>query len=179
MAHLPVTEERRAKFLETLAETGSVSASCAAAATNSHGPRAAKQTWNDLRHRDPDFAQLWDEALSQALGRIEGEIVRRAFDVPKSPVTDRQGNVVGYREDRMSADRLLLRLASKIDPDAWAEKRKNELAVSGTIQHQAFAIDPGLVSQLPRERQEQLVDILDELAAIESGLDPAKAISNE
>jgi len=174
---MALTDERKRRFLEVLSETGSVAAACRASASDSHGERAAKSTINDAIRRDPDFAAAVDAAKQAALGKVEEEIVRRAFNPPQTPVVDRNGNVVGYRTETMSADRLLLRIASRLDPESWAEKRKSSLEVSGTIQHQAFAINPELVSRLPRERQEQLIDILDELAAIENGLDPKKAIN--
>lgn len=179
--HMTFDEERKRRFLEVLSETGSVAAACRASASDSHGERAAKSTINDAIRRDPDFAAAVDAAKQAALGKVEEEIVRRAFNPPQTPVVDRNGNVVGHRTETMSSDRLLLRIASKLDPESWAERRKNELNVSGTIQHQAYTLDATLVAQLPRERQELLIELLDELAEIEQAraqnLDPRKAIN--
>ena len=73
-------------------------------------------------------------------------------------------------------DRLLLRIASRLDPESWAERRKTDHVVSGSIQHQAYTLDAALVARLPRERQLLLVELLDELADLQQGLDPSKRI---
>lgn len=180
--HVFTEGERERRFLETLAATGSVDAACQASATEAHGPRAGKTTWYDKRRKDVQFAQAWDEALSAALGRIEAEIHRRAMEPAKSPIIDRQGNVVGHREDRMSSDRLLLRLASRLDPDAWAERRKQDTTVSGEITHtsQNLQLAPSDVLLLPEPRQRLLIELLEEVRDAKLGLDPEQRIpSNE
>jgi hypothetical protein len=51
--------------------------------------------------------------------------------------------------------------------------------VSGSIQHQAYSLDAGLVARLPRERQLLLIELLDELADLQQGVDPSKRIEAE
>jgi hypothetical protein len=48
--------------------------------------------------------------------------------------------------------------------------------VSGSVQHHAYALDASIVSRLPRARQLLLIELLDELAALQDGLDPSKRI---
>lgn len=168
-------EERKRVFLETLAQTGSVAAACQAASPHSDSDRHSKTSFYDLRRRDASFASAWQDAVNSALGAVENEIWKRAFEVPTTPVVDKRGQVVGQRQDRLSADRLLLRLASRLDPENWAERRKTD--VHGTVSHVAFAIDPNLISRLPREKQVLLLELIDEMSALQDGgLDPSKRI---
>ena len=168
-------EQRKAIFLKTLAATGSVAAACQAASPHSDSERHSKSTFFELRRRSPEFAAAWDEAIHAALGVVESEIFRRAMHPAVSPVTDRAGNVVGVREDRMSADRLLVKIAARLD-DSWVERRHSEHVVSGSISHHAYALDAALVARLPRERQLLLLGLIDELADLQQGVDPSKRI---
>jgi hypothetical protein len=169
-------EERKETFLRVLAETGSVAAACQAASPHAEGPRACKSTFFELRRRSPEFAAAWDEAIHAALGVVESEIMRRAMHPATSPVTDRQGNVIGTKEDRWPADRLLLRIASRLDPQAWAERKREDHVISGSIAHHAYTLDASLVARLPRERQILLLDLIQELADLQQGVDPSKRI---
>jgi len=171
-----LTEARKETFLKVLAETGSVAAASKAASPFSDNERGAKSTFFDERRRSPDFAAAWDTALNSALAKVEKEIMRRAMEPALSPITNKQGKIVGYREDRMSSDRLLLRIASRLHPDAWAERRRQDHVVSGSINHHAYALDAALVARLPRERQLLLIGLLDELADLQHGVDPSKRI---
>ena len=67
------TEERRGRFLEALAQAGSVR--LAARAVGYAGATDAYR----LRHSDPDFAAKWDEAIAAAVARIESSLVARAL----------------------------------------------------------------------------------------------------
>ena len=172
--HLAITPAREERFLKTLAETGSVAAACAASATEAHGPRAAKSSWQDHRRKHPEFAQAWDEALEAALGRVEVELHRRAMEPARTPVVNRDGAVIGHREDRMSSDRLLLRLASRLDPDSWAERRRQDVEVSGEVRHtsQRLELAPSDVLLLPETEQRQLIGLLEQIRDRKAGLDP-------
>lgn len=171
-----LTEARRETFLKVLSETGSVAAASKAASPFSNSDRGAKSTFFDERRRNPEFAAAWDEALTSALAKVETELMRRAMEPALSPITNKQGQVVGHREDRMSSDRLLLRIASRLDPDAWAERRRQDHVVSGSINHHAYALDASLVARLPKDRQLLLLGLLDELADLQQGVDPSRRI---
>lgn len=176
-AYLNITPERQALFLEVLAKTGSVNAACRATATEDHGPRAGKSSWHDHRRRNPKFAEAWDNALIDALGTVEDEIMRRAMNPAKTPVTNRKGDVIGEREDRLSSDRLLLRMASRLDPEAWAERRRQDSHVTGEIRHQAqLALAPADILVLPEAKQRVLIALLEEIMDRKAGLDPAKKL---
>lgn len=171
----PMTDQRKAVFLKTLAETGSVAAACRAASPHSEYGRAAKSTFNDLRRKDPEFAQAWDDAVSDALAEVESELMRRAMEPAKSPVTDRSGRVVGFREDRLSSDRLLLRIASRLDPEAWAERRRQDTHVTGEIQHNAhLMLKPADVLLLDEPDRAKLIELLETIEQRRNGDDPRR-----
>lgn len=67
------TAERRERFLSALAVTGNVRLAARAA-----GQRCASGAYQ-LRRRDPDFATAWDQAIAEAVSRIEGGLVTRAL----------------------------------------------------------------------------------------------------
>jgi len=69
-----LTPERREAFLVALAECGVVSS----AARRASSGRSSKSTFYDERHRDPEFAAAWDEAMAEALGKIERALFERA-----------------------------------------------------------------------------------------------------
>ncbi len=77
-AYLAINPERERRFLEVLANTGSVNSACQATATEGHGPRAGKSSWQDHRRRHPEFAEAWDNALVDALAKVEDEITHSA-----------------------------------------------------------------------------------------------------
>ena len=170
--HLEASEHRKAKFLDVLAATGSVAAACRATATDNHGPRAGKSTWNDLRRRDPEFALAWDNAIADALAAVEETIMDRAMNPATTPITNRQGEVVGFREDRLSSDRLLLRIASRLDPEAWAERKRQDHHVEGQINHTAqLALAPNDILLLDEADQKELIRLIE---TIEARKDPLR-----
>lgn len=91
----------RRRFLEILAETGSVRA----AASASGRPRGA---WLALRGRDPAFAKAWEEALDAYVELLEAEADRRAVGGETEPVFY-GGKQVGERT-RASDSLLMFRL---------------------------------------------------------------------
>jgi hypothetical protein len=68
-----LTPERRAKFLEALVETRSVTKASMMA-----GKRHSSCFYH-LRERDPEFARDWDAALSGVSASIEADLVARAM----------------------------------------------------------------------------------------------------
>lgn len=75
-------QRARELFLAELAQRGNVSAAAAAGQLT--------RTWYyEERHRDPEFAAAWDEALETAIDAMELEARRRAFEGVEKPVIGR------------------------------------------------------------------------------------------
>lgn len=170
--HGPVTLERRDTFLRVLSETGSFTAAARAATPWGTGKLPGYRTWYDLCKRDPEFAEAVAEARAAALGRIEEEIVRRAFKPDERPILDRNGKVVAVALDHRNANLMLLRAAEKLSPSDWAPKKN----ISGVIQHDhqhehdfRFVIEPGHVMLLPEDKRAEFIAMLE---AIQSKLTP-------
>ena len=160
VSRYPLTEERKTIFLKTLAATGSAIAAASAATPWSTHPAGGINTFRDEARRDPEFAAAWQRAQEQALAEVEQEIYRRAMNPPERPVWH-QGEVKGFVEDRNSADKLLLRLAARLDP-AWREHTSIEQSV--TVQASVLNIMPQDILRLAREEQEMFVELLRKIA---------------
>lgn len=122
-----MTPQRRATFLQVLAETGIVIA--AAQAAGPHQATCSTVTWRDLRAKDPEFAREWDEALEKAAAKVEAEARRRAIEGYSEPVYQKGeevGKIVRY------SDRLL-ELLLKAKCIGYADK--TTLNVQGGIVH--------------------------------------------
>ena len=107
MNKLKLTKERQGRFLEALANTGSVTAAVALANTS-------RTRVYELRKADPAFASSWQEAEEIATDRLEDEARRRAVEGIAEPLVS-AGKLV--RDDdgkpilvRRYSDHLLLAL---------------------------------------------------------------------
>ena len=69
MKRLKLTKERQGRFLQALANTGSVTAAIAVAGSS-------RTRVYELRKADPAFAAAWDEAEEAAVDRLEDEARR-------------------------------------------------------------------------------------------------------
>jgi hypothetical protein len=67
------TAEKRKRFLDVLAQTGNV-----ALASRAIG-NASTSSVRCLRRADPGFAAEWDQAIAEALARLEAALVARAL----------------------------------------------------------------------------------------------------
>jgi hypothetical protein len=155
-----LTEERKTIFLKTLAATGSSIAAASAATPWSTHVQGGVATFRDEARRNPEFAAAWERAQQEALADVEKEIYRRAMNPPERPVWH-QGEVKGFVEDRNSSDKLLLRLAARLDP-AWREHTSIEQSV--TVQASVLNIMPQDILLLARMEQELFVDLLRKIA---------------
>lgn len=155
-----LTEERKAIFLKTLAATGSPIAAASAATPWSTHVQGGVATFRDAARRDPEFATAWERARQEALAEVELEIFRRAMHPPERPVWH-QGEVKGFVEDRNSSDKLLLRLAARLDP-AWCEHTSIEQNV--TVQASVLNIMPQDILLLASAEQELFLDLLRKIA---------------
>lgn len=169
--------ERQALFLEGLRKTGSPVAAARAASPHLQQSRARHRGYSAFRRLrlvDPEFAEAWDAAMDEFRADLEVEVLRRALEVPKRPVLNKDGKIVAEVEDRNSADRVLLRLMARHDP-SWAERRE----LTGTIEHSggvnvshwlnsphSVTIDADDIDLLD---ESQRVALLDALQTIEQG----------
>lgn len=116
----------RPKFLETLRESGVVTHSAQVAGVG-------HRTVYKHREIDPEFAKQWDEAVAEAIERLELEAVRRARDY---------------------SDLLLIFLLKANKPDKYRETRRFE--VSGPL-------GGPVEIATPKERAERLATLLDKV----------------
>ncbi len=103
--HDAFTPERRARFIDVLAEHGNVRAACAAVGIS---PEAAYR----LRRRDFAFGESWQVALVQARAHVEQVLADRAIHGVEEEIWYR-GELVGTR--RRYDGRLLLAHLARLD----------------------------------------------------------------
>jgi hypothetical protein len=118
-----ITGQRSRRFLETLAETGNVTAAAAAAGISRGGAY-------DHRQIDDAFAAAWREAEEIAADRLESEAWRRAVDGVSEPVIS-MGKLV--RDDngepvtiQRYSDNLLLSLLRAHRPEKFRDRTSHE-----------------------------------------------------
>jgi hypothetical protein len=157
---MKLTEARKKVFINVLRETGSTGAAAKAATPWSKASQGGLSTFLDEKRRNPTFAAEWQRAEEDFLGEVEAEIRRRAMEPPIKPVFSR-GVKVGEFEDRHSSDRMLLRLASKLDP-VWRERsvHHQQVEVRGAV----LSISPSDVLLLSEPQQQTLLDLLQVIA---------------
>jgi hypothetical protein len=120
------------------------------------------QSFGDLRLRDAEFAQAWDAALESFLGELEHELVRRALEPPKRGVYH-QGKLIDVEENRAPADKLLLRLLERHDPE-WRPGRTIDQHVQVDVRAAILAIQPADVLLLDPTKRDLFLDLLREIA---------------
>jgi hypothetical protein len=176
---LPTTDERRQIYVDAIRETGSLKEAGRRASPHAKAPSYGSSTWHDLRRRDPEFEAQVQQAISDFVGKAEAALTERAFEPETREHYSRDGQLISRETSHRESNKLLLRLLSRHDPE-WREK--TSLNVSGSVSHTTFTLNPTLIMQLPRERAELLIELLDELSAIEQaqdqGLDPRRAVGN-
>lgn len=127
------TDERRATFLEDLAENCNVSNACREAGLSTTTAYA-------LRRRDEGFRQAWDEALCIGYDRLEQAMLHRATHGTPKPVFHagkKVGVITQYSDatglrllqaHRDRVERARLRDEQGIDPDAVFDELKRRFA---------------------------------------------------
>ena len=106
------THTRQRKFIEVLADTGSVSEAAKAV-------HMAKQSCYRLR-RSPgaeNFARAWDAAIEEASRRLVDVAFERALQGVADPVFDKEGACIAVR--RKYNDRLLMFLLRAHQPERY------------------------------------------------------------
>ncbi len=177
--HRPLTKNRKKKFLEVLAETGSMTAAArASSGVHIKGPHYGLQTFYDEMRRDPNFAYAVELAKTEALGKVEAEIMRRGVEGYLRPIFQK-GELVGH--EPVYSDNLLLRLAERLHPQEWSKREKHEH--SGMVPHQngfvMLEIIPDDVLLLQPKAQNQLVTLLQQIRSVKQSKDekPIRQIS--
>ena len=172
----PLTETRKRVFLDALAETGSTTAAAQAATPWATHRMGGLSTFKDEARRDPEFADAWDRAEAAALARVESEVMRRAMTPTLRPVFS-QGELKCHVEEY--DNRLLLAVARRLNPDAWADRRKVEQ--SGRVEHthmHAHAVaqlEPRDLLYLAPTSRQQLLGLLEQIAAAKG--EPARELA--
>ncbi len=178
-----MTKERREIFLRVLAETGSRSAAAAAASPHldgGDGDRPGYESFRDLWKRDPEFALEVQRAESTALGRVESEIAKRAFTLDERPIFDRAGNKIGVQTDSRPANQMLLRLAERLAPQTWQQRKHHE--IDGKIAHahqqsvSVATLEPTDVLLLEPDEQNELLRLVGKIAELKTGSDKPKGV---
>jgi hypothetical protein len=176
-----ITQERREVFLKILASTGSRSAAAAAASPHldgGDGDRPGYESFRDLWKRDPEFLLQLESAETQALGRVESEIAKRAFTLDERPIFDRQGNRIGTQTDSRPANQMLLRLAERLAPQTWQQRKHHEIEGKIAHDHQhsvaVATLQPQDVLLLEFEEQNELLRLVEKIAELKSGTDKPK-----
>ena len=166
-----ITEERRQVFIRVLAETGSRSAAAAAASPHldgGDGSRPGYESFRDLWKRDPKFALEVQRAETLALGRVESEIARRAFQLDERPIFGKDGKLLGVQKDSRPANQMLLRLAERLAPQVWQQRKRHE--VDGKIAHDhqhsvaVAKLEPADVLLLAPDEQTTLLALIEKIA---------------
>jgi hypothetical protein len=141
---IKLTPERKALFLQELAEHGIIGWAARQASPGAEGE--CRRTFEDERERDPEFEAAWQDALKRSDENILNELHRRA--IKGIDETGKDGAVRTRYSDQLMA----LILKSKRFGDKFTDRTKVEH--SGTTRH-----DFGL-GELSKESQAQLREIL-------------------
>lgn len=131
-ARSAMSNRRKRVFLKTLAETGIVSRSAAAAGWTA-------STAYSFRKSDAQFKDMWDNAMSFATDSLEFEARRRAQHGVEKPVYQ-QGKLVGYV--REYSDPLLVLLLKAHRKDLFGDQQKLEHNHKGGV-----LVVPGVSSE--------------------------------
>lgn len=145
----PVDDVARAKYLDTLAKTGSRSAAAAAARPHIASTKSAMNAMDAHIASNPAFKAAVMDAETKLLGKVEETILDRALNgvvvfQKKAANADGEYEVV---EERIEHDnQLLLRVANRLgnrgsDPGAWAKETRVVVSGGTTNLHAVVDID--------------------------------------
>jgi hypothetical protein len=173
--HVPMSRERKEKFLAALRESGSFrDAATAATPTGTPGDGCYGQTsFRREMQIDPEFKQAVEEARAIAIGKLEKELTRRAFIPDRRPIADRLGNIVATAESWQAANALALQVLAKLSPEEWtpAQKRTIDTKITHVGQNShsglGFVITPQLTSHLNDDEKKALSDLMRKMVECE------------
>lgn len=107
--------DKKKIFVETFREKGIIRAACEAAGIR----RGLHSSW---KRSDPTFAEDCEEALEDAVDRIEKEMIRRGIDGFERPIIY-QGKITGQYKDY--SDALLITLAKGMRPQRYKDRTEH------------------------------------------------------
>ena len=122
-AHEARCDQRKRLFLQTLAVTGNVTASCAAAGW-------ARKTSYHHKEVDPEFRALWEEALEVSIDLLETQARSLAVNGVDEPVYQ-NGVLVGHK--RRYSEKMLEILLKAHRPEKYRDNMKIEADVKGGV----------------------------------------------
>jgi hypothetical protein len=133
----PMTDERKRLYIEGLRKSASHRYAAMNATPNGDAAKDkgdigfAYSTFLRLRKTDLEFAAACDEALNEALGKLEESVLQRAFKPDVREQWDaKTGALIGRSEGWMPANTLARAILARHN-DEWVDKSKRE--VTGTI----------------------------------------------
>jgi hypothetical protein len=112
-----LTPKKRREFLTALSESCNVTASA-------HAAGLSRQRLYELRRENPDFAVEWDNAVDEAVDKLELEARRRALQGVRKPIYYR-GSKVGSTQEY--SDLLTIFLLKAHRPEKYRERVSAEL----------------------------------------------------
>ena len=117
------TPEKRAAFLEDLANHGNVTQACETIGVG----RVAIYKW---RNEDPEFMADWEAALELGTDALEDEAVRRGRDGVLRPVYQGGAEVGAVRE---YSDTLLIFMLKARRPDKFKDRVQSDVTVTAAF----------------------------------------------
>ena len=182
-SRLEMTEERKEVFLTELrTNDGTITAAAAVASPRSlAAPRShpGYSSFRQLMKRDSAFSAAVADVLDQIRGDIYAEIFSRAMHGTSTPVFQKGERATDHDGSPASIttfdNKLLLRLASKLDPEGWSESRTVNINHQGAGQT-GLQIAPSDLKLLSADQKLNLRDIL---ATIASARGEPKAIEHQ
>ncbi len=163
-ANMAMTPERKDKYLEVLAATGSSVAAAAQASPEAYGARPGYTSFYNEKKKDPEFAVRCEEAMDSFLGVLEANVVKWATTPTRRPVVA-NGEIVGF-EEKPPDPRLVLATLRRYNP-RWNEKQT--LEHTGNVDHThrgglvMASISADDVMLLPQEKRATFAALLTDL----------------
>jgi hypothetical protein len=169
-----MTPERKARYIEGLRQSAS-HRYAAKFATGPDGEPAtdpqqsgyAASSFRLERRLDPDFNAACEQALTEALGRLEQSIMERAFTPDRRKNYDaRSGALTGESENWEPANRLARAILARHLPDEWAELERREITSTVTVNNggnppgHSFVVTPSLTRFLDENEKLQLSTLM-------------------
>lgn len=156
---MKLTEARKREFLRHLAEHGVAREAARGASPHAKGADGAYKTFADERNRNPAFAQAWDDAIAEAIGKLEREAFRRGVEGwVERGVFDKDGNRVG---DVVRFSDRMLELALKRHVPEYRERA--QLDVNGRVQIHAD-LRARIEADIDSTHERRAVELFRELA---------------
>ena len=137
-AHELRCDRKKALFIQTLATSGNITTSCAAAGW-------CRKSAYHHRDADPQFKELWEEALEVAVELLEAQARSLAIKGVDEPVFQ-NGILVGHK--RRYSEKMLEILLKAHRPEKYRDNLKVEADIKGGV-----LVVPGIATDSDWESQ--------------------------